>query len=63
MKLLVDKLPESSKDCLFAEYISMTSKFKCGFKSSLYSRCKLETGKECPYLKEKTYERSTAYKM
>lgn len=30
----------------------MTSKYACMFKSGLYSRCQLDAGKECPYLKE-----------
>ena len=51
MKVIVDELPKSPKDCIFAEYISMTSKYKCMFLQGLYSRCKLECGEECLYLK------------
>ena len=52
MKVLVDELPEKSKDCIFSEYIAMTSKYKCMFKSGMHSRCKLDMGRECPYLKK-----------
>lgn len=51
MKVIVDELPDKSKDCIFAEYIGMTSKYKCMFQSGMYSRCNLDCGKECPYLK------------
>lgn len=51
MKVLVDKIPESSKECIFAEYIGMTSKYKCMFKSGMYSRCSLDCEKKCPYLR------------
>lgn len=51
MKVVVDELPDMSKDCIFAEYIGMTSKYKCMFQSGMYSRCKLDCGEECPYLK------------
>ena len=52
MKVIVDKLPEKSKDCIFSEYIAMTSKYKCMFQSGMYSRCNLDTERECPYLKK-----------
>lgn len=51
MKVIVSDLPVKSEDCIFAEYIGMTSKYKCMFQSGMYSRCKLDYGKECPYLK------------
>lgn len=51
MKVLVDKIPESSKECIFAEYIGMTSKYTCMFKSGMYSRCNLDCKKKCPYLR------------
>lgn len=51
MKVIVSELPVRSKDCIFAEYINMTSKYKCMFQSGMYSRCKLDCGEECPYLK------------
>ena len=51
MKVIVDELPDKSKDCLFAEYINMTSKYACIFRSGMYSRCKLDCDEECPYLK------------
>lgn len=53
MKVIVDKMPKKSKECIFSELINMTSKRKCMFKSGMYSRCNLETGEECTYLKEK----------
>lgn len=51
MKVIVSELPVRGKDCIFAEYISMTSKYKCMFRSGMYSRCNLDCDKECPYLK------------
>lgn len=52
MKIIVDELPTLSKECLFAEYILMTSKYKCMFQSGMYSRCNLDTKENCPYLKK-----------
>ena len=52
MKVLVDKIPESSKECIFAEYIGMTSKYKCMFKSGMYSRCSLDCEKKMSIFKE-----------
>lgn len=49
MKVIVSELPVRSKDCIFADYINMTSKYKCMFQSGMYSRCKLDCGEECPY--------------
>lgn len=51
MKVIVTELPDKGEDCIFAEYISMTSKYKCMFQSGMYSRCNLDCDKECPYLK------------
>lgn len=53
MKIIVDKLPEQSKECIFAEYISMTSKYKCMFLPGMYSRCKLDLGEKCLFLTNK----------
>lgn len=50
MKVIVTELPTKSKDCIFAEHIGMTSKYKCMFQSGLYSRCNLDCNEECPYL-------------
>lgn len=50
MKVIVDQLPKTSKECIFAEYIQMTSKYKCMFQHGMYSRCNLDCGEECPYL-------------
>lgn len=58
MKVIVSDLPVKSEDCIFAEYIGMTSKYKCMFQSGMYSRCKLDYGKECPYLKKGAKEPS-----
>lgn len=52
MKVIVSDLPVKSEDCIFAEYIGMTSKYKCMFQSGMYSRCKLDCGEACPYLKK-----------
>lgn len=52
MKVIVDELPDTSKNCIFAEYIGMTSKYKCMFKSGMYSQCSLDTKENCPYLKK-----------
>lgn len=46
MKAVVDKIPECGKECIFAEYVGMTSKYKCVFKHGLYSRCSLDCGKK-----------------
>ena len=51
MKIIVTKLPSASKGCIFAEYIGMTSKYKCMFQSGMYSRCKLDCDEACPHLK------------
>lgn len=53
MKIIVDELPKVPEDCLFAEYISMTNKYKCMFRHGMYSRCDIDPEGECPYLKEK----------
>lgn len=58
MKVIVSDLPVKSEDCIFAEYIGMTSKYKCMFQSGMYSRCNLDCGKECPYLKKGAKEPS-----
>ena len=52
MKVIVDELPDTSKNCIFAERIGMASKYKCMFKSGMYSRCSLDTKENCPYLKK-----------
>ena len=51
MKEIVRDLPVKSEDIKFAEYIGMTSKYKCMFQSGMYSRCKLDCDEACPYLK------------
>jgi len=55
MKVLVDKLPNSKKDCLFSQVISENQDEKaclvCKFLSRKYKNdvfCKLEHG--CPFL-------------
>lgn len=52
MRVVVDKLPKSGKECVFSEEVKMTSKYKCAFIQGLYSRCRLDSEGECPYLKE-----------
>lgn len=51
MKLIVNELPDKSKDCLFSEHVDMTGKYACIFQSGMYTQCQLNCGKECPYLK------------
>lgn len=51
MMIIVDELPKTSKECIFSEYIQMTSKYKCMFQHGMYSRCCLDHGEKCPYLK------------
>lgn len=50
MKVIVDKMPDKSEECLFSEEIQLTSRYKCQFQRGIYSRCNLECGKECNYL-------------
>ena len=50
-KILVDKMPSKAEECPFAEYMEITDKHTCAFKDGLYSRCKIEMGKECDILK------------
>ena len=50
MRVMVNKIPESSGECLFSDYIEWTSKHACKFERGLYSRCQLECGEKCPYL-------------
>lgn len=61
IEVLVDKIPIIPEEYLFAEYIHKTSKYKCMFKNGIYSRCRLEMGKECDMLKEyKVEEKNNA---
>lgn len=46
MKLIVNELPDKSKDCLFSEYVDMTGKYACIFQSGMYTQCQLNCGKE-----------------
>lgn len=57
MKIIVDKLPEDSKKCIFSEKIEFTGKRKCMFQHGLYSRCNLECGEKCNYLKAQKIEK------
>lgn len=52
MKVIVNELPNCGRECIFAEYIPMTSKYQCKFRSGMYSRCHLDVSEECPYLEE-----------
>lgn len=58
MKVIVDELPDKSKDCIFAEYIGYDQQIQMQFQSGMYSRCNLDCGKECPYLKRGAKEPS-----
>lgn len=44
--------PKSAEDCPYSKYWPMTSKRECILLSGMFSRCKLETGDKCPFLKE-----------
>lgn len=52
MKVIINKMPKNGKECIFGERVDMTSKYKCMFKSGLYSRCSLDCKEECRYLRE-----------
>lgn len=48
MKLIVDKIPKKSSDCLFSEY-------DCGYTICKFDgaiSCALERNEKCPFLKE-----------
>lgn len=51
MKIVVDKMPKSGKECLFNKYYNQnTGWWTCGFFET--SVCSLDCGKECQYLCE-----------
>lgn len=53
MKILVDELPESAGDCIFSEYDNRYRRHDCMLQHGLlYTKCDLECGRECPYLKK-----------
>lgn len=54
MRVIVTELPNKAENCIFSEYIAMTNKYKCMLQSGMYSRCNLDCGQECPYLKRET---------
>lgn len=55
MKVIVDELPESPDDCVFAYQINSTNWHSCGVQfDCLNSRCYLTWGEKCPYLKKET---------
>lgn len=47
IKIVVDHMPQTAKDCPFADYIAMTSNNKCMLQQGMYSRCDLECGRQC----------------
>lgn len=49
MKILVDKLPETAKECPFAT--NSTGKYRCRNTARL---CPINLGRECPMLAEAT---------
>lgn len=51
-KIIVDNIPLAAENCPFAEFVQMTSKYKCLLKSGMYSRCKLDCNEECDELTE-----------
>lgn len=52
MKIIVDELPKTAKDCAFSEYYSLTNKHACILQHGMYSRCNLECNMECRFLKK-----------
>lgn len=49
MRIVVDKMPENSQECLFKKYYNQnTGWWNCGFFDT--SVCSLDCGEECPYL-------------
>lgn len=50
MRVVVDEIPKSGEECLFGELIGMTGKYKCAFKTGLYSRCDIDCKEECRHL-------------
>lgn len=55
MKIIVDEIPKTPKDCIFCEYSPILKKWSCAILSNTgarYTLCKLERGHDiCPYLK------------
>ncbi len=58
MKIIVDKLPEKSNDCLFCSIKEDTvncmigTKFESINEHKAYCSCSLNSGEKCPYLEE-----------
>lgn len=51
MRIIVDKMPKKSSNCLFRKYYSETFRhWTCGFSET--SVCFLDCGGKCPYLYE-----------
>lgn len=51
MKILVDKMPASGKECIFkGNHSVIDGCFTCGFHTTRV--CSLDCGKECKYLSE-----------
>lgn len=67
MKILVDKLPQKSSDCLFCEVkeditsCMIGTNFESIYKYKFYCKCEVENGEKCPYLKE--FERYEEHDM
>lgn len=67
MKILVDKLPQKSSDCLFCEVkeditsCMIGTNFESIYKYKFYCKCEVENGEKCPYLKE--FERNEEHDM
>ncbi len=55
MKILVDKMPQKSEECLYRKYYNEVYKhWNCGFRDTTI--CSLDCGMECEYLLEKSID-------
>ena len=54
MKIIVDKIPEHPKDCLFSRLSKNDNKYYCNFSHSLCPYYEEGWNNECPYLKKET---------
>lgn len=62
MRIVVDKMPENSSECLFKKYYNQDFKcWTCGFFD--IELCCLERGSQCPYLCEQRNERKPKMKQ
>ena len=55
MKIIVDKIPEHPKDCLFSRLSKNDNKYYCNFSHTLCPYYEEGWSNSCPYLKTKTF--------